>query len=111
MADATDDLEHAARSICPDRQLEDLGSGNWQEITLEGEGLTFSRSVERRLRGPTDHFSRTFGCANLPAVDCDVAARLSAIRSMGLTRNAAHQICSTWRCEDEAICTYVPRSR
>ena len=111
MAGPIDDLEIAARRICPDRHLEDLSSGDWQEITLEGKGLGFSDPVEHRLIGPTRHFSRVFDCAELATLDCDVAARLSAIRSMGLTTSTVHQICKGWRCADEATCTYVERSR
>lgn len=105
-----DDVEVLAHRLCPGRHLERLTAGHWQEIILDGKGPIFSASVEHRLIGPERHFSRVLNCAKLATLDCDVAARLSAIQSMGLLKTAARQICRDWRCEDEATCTYSARS-
>jgi hypothetical protein len=105
-----DTFRRLAHHICPEQRLQYLTDGAWQEIALFGKGPVFSPAANRELTGRTSQFSRRLNCAQSPAVDCDVAARMYAIQSNGLMRDAVRQICRDWRCEDEATCTYSPQS-
>jgi hypothetical protein len=103
-------FEHLAHRMCPGRKLAGLLSSDWQEIMLEGKGLVFSASAERRLKQPSSHFTVVLNCAANMTVNCDVGARMYAIQSQGLMKDTVRQICRKWRCQDEATCTYSPNS-
>ena len=102
-------FEQLAHRACPDRKLEYLLDGDWQLIILDGKGLVFGASAERGLSRSARHFSKALSCRDSPTVDCDVAAGFDAIEVRGLMREAVQQICRTWRCADEATCTYSPK--
>lgn len=106
-----DDFQRLAHRFCPGHRLERLTDGALQEIFLDGKGPVFSASIHHSLIGPERRFSRHLNCAKLGTLDCDVAARMSAIQSRGLMEEAARQVCRDWRCTDEATCTYSPKVR
>ncbi len=95
-----DEFTKTAHRACPTRNLQYLLQGDWNDILLDGRGLSFCPSVEASLNRSAGHFAQTRHCARYPAIDCVVSARLFAVQSKGLMRQAVKQLCISWRCED-----------
>ena len=94
--------------MCPARNLQYLLQGDWNDVLLDGKGLSFRPSVEVDLKRSAGHFVKVMHCARYPVIDCYAGAQLFAVQSKGLMREAVSQVCGSWRCTDEATCIYLP---
>jgi hypothetical protein len=103
-----DEFQRAAQRTCPSHNLHYLMQGDWNEILLDRKGIIFPRPIDSKLSASSRRFAQTLHCTRYPVIDCEASAQFYAIQSRGLMREAVRQICSHWRCADEATCTYEP---
>jgi hypothetical protein len=101
------EFQQQASHICPEHRLDYLVDGNWIDIMLDGKGAIFRKSAETKLIRSERHFSKSMHCDERLTVHCSVAARFLAIQSQGLMKQFVQQICKSWRCEEEADCSYT----
>lgn len=106
--DPFDAFQRSAHKVCPARQLQYLMQGDWTEIMVDGEGPSFGPATDDRVATAAQRISRALHCDQYAAIDCDVGAQFRAIQSLGLMRDTVRQVCSHWRCTNEADCTYDP---